>query len=229
MPDRQKPPWRSQRAFADRSRLRRILGNLYHLNAEEEPEQDDYPKGNEKFKAMFGPRGVLECTASDKDDPTEDRRFGKDRQADDQGYRPSDPEAHDDGRRGISCALENFMDRDARPENHFSLAQLNPDAYLDPPIKRVGRQNRPRARFRRHARNRLCRRRDCLKKLDDLGIADNTIVIFTTDNGAEKFTWPDGGTSPFRGEKASAGRAGSGCPSVIRWPGNIKPGRVSTG
>ena len=54
-----------------------FYGNLYHLNAEEEPEQDDYPKGNETFKALFGPRGVLECKATDKDDPTEDKRFGR--------------------------------------------------------------------------------------------------------------------------------------------------------
>jgi arylsulfatase len=65
-----------------------------------------------------------------------------------------------------------------------------------------------------------------LKQLDDLGIADNTIVIISTDNGAEKFSWPDGGTSPFRGEKATTWEGGFRVPAVVRWPGTIKPGTV---
>ncbi len=65
-----------------------------------------------------------------------------------------------------------------------------------------------------------------LKKLDDLGIADNTIVVYTTDNGAEVFTWPDGGTTPFRGEKATNWEGGFRVPTLIRWPGVIKPGQV---
>ena len=65
-----------------------------------------------------------------------------------------------------------------------------------------------------------------LKKLDDLGIADNTIVMYSTDNGAETFTWPDGGTTPFRGEKATNWEGGYRVPALIRWPGMIKPGTV---
>ena len=65
-----------------------------------------------------------------------------------------------------------------------------------------------------------------LKKLDDLGVADNTIVVFTTDNGAEVMSWPDGGTTPFRGEKATNWEGGFRAPTVIRWPGTIKPGTV---
>ena len=65
-----------------------------------------------------------------------------------------------------------------------------------------------------------------LKKLDDLGVADNTIVVFTTDNGAEVMSWPDGGTTPFRGEKATNWEGGYRAPMVMRWPGTIKPGTV---
>ena len=67
-----------------------------------------------------------------------------------------------------------------------------------------------------------------LKKLEDLGIIDNTIIMYSTDNGAEKFTWPDGGTTPFMGEKGSTWEGGFRVPCVIRWPGVIKPGTVST-
>ena len=65
-----------------------------------------------------------------------------------------------------------------------------------------------------------------LDKLDELGIADNTIVVFSTDNGAEKFTWPDGGTIPFRGEKGTTWEGGFRIPQMVRWPGHIKPGTV---
>ena len=65
-----------------------------------------------------------------------------------------------------------------------------------------------------------------LDKLDELGIADNTIVVYSTDNGAEKFTWPDGGTIPFRGEKGTTWEGGFRVPAVVRWPGKIKPGTV---
>ena len=68
-----------------------------------------------------------------------------------------------------------------------------------------------------------------LKKIDDLGIADNTIVVFSTDNGAEKFTWPDGGDTPFRGEKGSTWEGGMRVPCVVRWPGVVKPGTVING
>ncbi|MBO0180486.1 sulfatase-like hydrolase/transferase, partial [Vibrio parahaemolyticus] len=65
-----------------------------------------------------------------------------------------------------------------------------------------------------------------LDKLEELGVADNTIVVFSTDNGAEKFTWPDGGTTPFKGEKGTTWEGGFRIPMMVRWPGNIKPGTV---
>ena len=70
---------------------------------------------------------------------------------------------------------------------------------------------------------------EILKHLDDIGEADNTIVIFTTDNGAEVFTWPDGGMTPFGPQRAPALKAASACPAIIRWPGHVKPGTVENG
>ncbi len=67
---------------------------------------------------------------------------------------------------------------------------------------------------------------ELLAKLEELGMADNTIVVFSTDNGPEKFTWPDGGESPFRGEKGGTWEGGMRVPCVVRWPGVVKPGSV---
>lgn len=204
-------------------------GNLYHLNAEEEPEQADYPKGNELFKQIFGPRGVLECKATDKDDATEDKRFGR------------------VGKQTI---------KDLGPLTREKMKTIE-DVLLDKSLDFIDRANKSGKPFllwhnttRMHVWTHLSERWDgktglgrysdgmqeldwvvgeLLKKLDDLGIAEETLVIFTTDNGAEKFTWPDGGTSPFRGEKGLGWEGGFRVPFMIRWPGKIPAGQVLNG
>jgi len=206
-----------------------FYGNLYHLNAEEEPEQDDYPKGNEKFKSLFGPRGVLECKATDKDDPTVDPRFGR---VGKQTIKDSGPlnrkrmtTIEDD----LVTRSVDFMDRASKSGKPFMLWHntTRMHVWTHQSEKWAGKTG-----FGLYSDG--MQELDwvvgqLLKKLDDLGIADNTNVTFTTDNGAEKFTWPDGGTSPFRGEKGLGWEGGFRVPFMIRWPGRIKAGQVING
>ena len=112
-----------------------------------------------------------------------------------------------------------------REQAVLRLVELDPHAHLHAPEAGVGGQDRPRRLRRRHGRARRAGR-PAAEEARRLGIADNTIVIYTTDNGAEVMSWPDGGTTPFRGEKAPTGRAASACPCMIRWPGMIKPGTI---
>jgi len=203
-----------------------FFGNLYHLNAEEEPENPDYPKPPEypNFKAKFGPRGVLHSFASDKDDPTEEPRFGRvgKQTIDDTG--PLTKKRMETVDEEFLTGAMNFIDKSHTANKPFFVwfnstrmhiwthLKLGSDGktglgvYADGMVEHDGHVGR------------------LLKQLDDLGIADNTIVLYTTDNGAEQFSWPDGGTSPFHGEKNSSWEGGYRVPGMIRWPGVIKPG-----
>jgi len=186
-----------------------FFGNLYHLNAEEEPETEFYPKDPE-FKKKYGPRGVLRSTADGKVEDTGPLTSKRMETADSEF---------------IGAALE-FIEKNAKAKKpffawinstrthvwtHLSDKYLHKSGYglyadammeLDDGVGMV------------------------LDKLDDLGIEDNTIVVFSTDNGAEKFTFPDGGTIPFRGEKGTTWEGGFRVPAMVKWPGHIKPGTV---
>ncbi len=205
-----------------------FYGNLYHLNAEEEPELPDYPK-DPAFRAKFGPRGVLDCKASDKDDPTVDPRFGK---VGKQVCKDTGPltkkrmETIDDD---IAARAVDFIQRQNRAgkpafvwvnfthmhlRTHTkpaSLGQAGPfqSPYHDTMID--------------HDRN----VGQVLKVLDDLRIADNTFVMYSTDNGPHMNSWPDGAMTPFRSEKNTNWEGAYRVPGMVRWPGKIKPGQVS--
>ncbi len=177
-----------------------FFGNLYHLNAEDEPEHPDYPK-NPEFKAKFGPRGVMKCKASDKDDPTEDPRFGRVGKQTIEDTGPLTKKRMETVDEEFLAAQLDFMERQAKAGKPFfcwfNSTRMHIYTFLKPASK--GKTGLGIDADGMTEMDGMVGQ--LLKKLDDLGIADNTIVVWTTDNGAEVFSWPDGGTTPFKGEK----------------------------
>jgi arylsulfatase len=187
-----------------------FFGNLYHLNAEEEPETYYYPKSKE-FRKEFGPRGVLHSYADGRIEDTGPLTRKR--------METVDEEFHD--------AAMDFIDRAHAAEKPFfvwyNATRMHVHTRLKPESQgRTGIGLYPDGMVEHDDMVGLV-----LKKLDDLGIADNTIVIYSTDNGAETFTWPDGGITPFHGEKGTTWEGGFRVPCVMRWPGVIDPGTVS--
>jgi arylsulfatase len=190
-----------------------FLGNLYHLNAEEEPENPDYPR-DPAFKQRFGPRGVIHSFAN----PDGTQRI------EDTG--PLTRKRMETVDEEVTEAALAFIDKAHQEKKPFFVwwnstrmhvfTHLKPESegktglgvYADGMVEHDGMVG------------------ELLAKLDELGIADNTIVMYSTDNGAETFTWPDGGTTMFRGEKNTNWEGGYRVPTVIRWPGVAKPGTV---
>jgi len=194
-----------------------FFGNLYHLNAEEEPENPDYPKAADfpNFKKNFGPRGVLHCWANPD---------GTQKIEDTGPLTTNRMETMDEE---ITASAIDFIERQAKADKPFfcwwnstkmhvwthlkkeSVGKTGLGVYPDGMVEHDGHVGQ------------------LLDKLDELGIADNTIVMYSTDNGAEELSWPDGGTTPFRGEKDTNWEGGWRVPCAIRWPGVTTPGTVS--
>ena len=191
-----------------------FFGNLYHLNAEQEPENEDYPKSPE-FKKKFGPRGVLHSWANpdgtqkieDTGSLTVKRMETVDGEFLDASLKFMDAAVKDD--KPFFCWFNSTRMHIFRHLKKESQGVTGLGVYPDGMVEHDGHVGQ------------------LLKKLDDLGIAENTIVMYATDNGAEEFSWPDGGVTPFRGEKDSNWEGGWRVPCMIRWPGVIKPGTVS--
>jgi arylsulfatase len=202
-----------------------FFGNLYHLNAEEEPENPDYPK-DPKFRKQFGPRGVLKCKASEKDDPTEDEAFGPVGKQVIENTGPMDRKRMETIDEEFLASALDFMDRKTKEGGpwfcYFNTTRMHIWTHLKPSSDgKTGLGLYPDGMVELDGYV-----GQLLKKLDDLGVADDTIVVFTTDNGAEVMSWPDGGSTPFRGEKDTNWEGGWRVPCVMRWPGVIEPGRV---
>jgi hypothetical protein len=202
-----------------------FFGNLYHLNAEQEPENPDYPK-NPRFRARFGPRGVLRCKASDRDDPTVDPAYGRVGKQIIENTGPLDTKRMETVDEEFLGAALDFIDHHHRANTpwfcYFNTTRMQVWTHLKPASQgKTGLGIYPDGMVELDGYV-----GQLLKKLDDLGVANNTIVVLTSDNGAEVMTWPDGGTTPFRGEKATNWEGGFRVPTVIRWPGTIQPGTI---
>jgi arylsulfatase A-like enzyme len=203
-----------------------FFGNLYHLNAEEEPENPDYPK-DPRFKAQFGPRGVLKTFATTTDDPTVDPRFGKIGKQAIQDTGPLTKKRMETIDDETSAAAIDYIQRQVKANKPFfmwwngtrmhlythvrpsMLGQSGISEYFDGMIEHDGQVGA------------------ILKAIDDLGIVNNTIVIYGTDNGPHMNSWPDGAMTPFRSEKNTNWEGAYRVPAMIRWPGHIKPAQVS--
>ncbi len=187
-----------------------FFGNLYHLNAEEEPENEDYPT-NPEFKKRYGPRGVIKSTAGGKIEDTGPLTKKRMETIDDET---------------VSAALD-FIDRSHKAGKPFYVwwngTRMHFRTHVKDELRGISGQDEYGDGMVEHDMH----VGQLLKKLDDLGIADNTIVHYSTDNGPHMNTWPDAASSPFFGEKNTNWEGGWRVPSMVRWPGKIKPGSVS--
>ena len=190
-----------------------FFGNLYHLNAEEEPETYYYPKDPE-FRKKFGPRGVLHCRADGNGGQTIEDTGPLTRKR----METIDEEVHEHAM--------NFVDRNVKSEQPFFLWYNSTRMHVWTHLKKESEGKTGIGIYPDGMVEHDGFVGGVLKKLDDLGIADNTIVVYSTDNGAETASWPDGGTTPFHGEKGTTWEGGFRVPLLVRWPGVIKPGSV---
>jgi arylsulfatase len=200
-----------------------FFGNLYHLHAEEEPENPDYPK-NPEFKKRFGPRGVLKCKATNVDDPTVDPRFGKVGKQTIEDTGPLTKKRMETVDEEFLAASLDFIDRAHKANKPFFVWSCPTRMHIWTHLKKESVGKTGLGLYPDGMDEHDGHVGQLLKKLDDLGIADNTIVMYSTDNGAECFSWPDGGATPFRNEKGSNWEGGYRVPCLMRWPGLIKPG-----
>jgi arylsulfatase len=191
-----------------------FFGNLYHLNAEQEPENPDYPKDPE-FKKKFGPRGVLHSWAN----PDGTQKIENTGPLNTKRMETIDEEF-------LDGALK-FMEKASEAGKPFFLWWNSTRMHVFTHLKKESQGVTGLGLYPDGMVEHDGHVGKLLEKLDELGIADNTIVMYSTDNGAEVCTWPDGGATPFRGEKDTNYEGAWRVPCAIRWPGVIKPGTVS--
>jgi arylsulfatase len=207
-----------------------FFGYLYHLDAMEDPFHPNYPP---QLKDRVGPRNMLHCWATDKDDPTADPRWGTVGKQKIEDAGPLDPERmktvddeildhslkflekavsdgkpffiwHNPTRMHVTTHLSDKYEKMRTPENGWGIYEAGM-AQLDDVVGAI------------------------MKKVKDMGLEDNTILVFSTDNGAENFTWPDGGQTPFAGAKGTVLEGGFRSPCILRWPGKVPAGKVENG
>jgi arylsulfatase len=207
-----------------------FFGYLYHLDAMEDPDHPNYPQA---LKDQVGPRNMVTCQASDKDDPTVEPRWGKIGKQTIKDEGPLDPERMktiDDDILARSLAFLDGAKKDGKP---FFI-------WLNPTRMHVVTHLADKYEKMRTSENGWSEEEAGMAQLDDVvgavlaklkdaGLDDNTIVAFSTDNGTENFTWPDGGQTPFAGGKGTVMEGGFRVPAMVRWPGKVPAGKVENG
>ena len=207
-----------------------FFGYLYHLDAMEDPAHPNYPQN---LLNVVGPRNMVHSWATDKDDPTDMPRWGKvgmQRIEDAGPLYPKRMETVDDEIRDLAI---NFMDKAKKDGKPFFV-------WLNPTRMHIVTHLSPKYQALRNAENGWSEQEAgmaqldddvglVMQKLKDLGVDDNTIVVFTTDNGTEVFTWPDGGQTPFAQSKGTVLEGGFRVPALIRWPGKVPADSVQNG
>ena len=207
-----------------------FFGYLYHLDAMEDPAHPAYPQ---ELLNTVGPRNMIHSYAANVDDATVDPRWGKvgKQKIEDAGtLYPKRMETVDDEIRDLALK---FIDK-AKADNKPFFLWLNPTrmhivTHLSDKYQKMRNSKNG---WTIHEAGMAQLDDDVgivMKKLKDMGVDDNTIVIFTTDNGAEVFTWPDGGMTPFKATKGTVFEGGFRVPAIIRWPSMVKPGTVENG
>jgi arylsulfatase A-like enzyme len=227
-----------------------FFGYLYHLDAMSDPYWYSFPD-DQAYRDKYGPRHLVHCYASDSDDSTEQPRWGKvgKQKITDEGPLPPFPDMkdvpnmHDISEKAkydmttfdevlvkSSC---DFMDKAKKDGKPFfvwhNTTRMHVWTFLSPKYQAMMNSKTNYGLEEAGMAQMDDSIGALMKHLDDIGEADNTIVIFTTDNGAEVFTWPDGGMTPFKATKGTVFEGGFRVPCVIRWPGHVKPGSVENG
>jgi arylsulfatase len=207
-----------------------FYGYLYHLDAMEDPCHPNYPPS---AKATVGPRNMLHSWATDKDDPTEEPRWGKigkQKIQDDGPLCPDRMKTIDDD---ILANALKFLDKSRKDSKPFFL-------WLNPTRMHVVTHLSDKYEAMRTPENGWSEEEAGMAQLDDIvgsvmkylkdnGLDDNTMIVFTTDNGTENFTWPDGGQTPFAGGKGTALEGGFRSPAILSWPGHVPADSIQNG
>ncbi len=210
-----------------------FFGNLYHLNAQEDPENPDYPSKKEfpKFSETFGPRGVLHSYATDKDDTTVEPRWGRVGKQKIEDTGPLNTKRMETCDDEFVAAASDFIKRQHKAGKPF-FAWVNfshMHLYTHTKPSSVGQAGRWQSPYHDTMIDHDKNVGQMLALLDQLGIADDTFVMYSTDNGPHRNSWPDGGMTPFRSEKNTNWEGAFRIPLLARWPGKIKAGSVANG
>jgi arylsulfatase len=208
-----------------------FFGCLYHLNAEEEPENVDYPPEEDfpNFTKMFGPRGVMHSWATEEDDPTDEPRWGRVGKQKIENTGPLTKKRMETCDTEFVAAAKDFVTRAHEDDQPF-FVWLNTTWMhfrVHPPEEILGQAGRWQSYYHDAMVEHDKHVGEMLDLLDELGIAEDTIVMYSTDNGPHMNSWPDAAMTPFRNEKNSNWEGAFRVPKVVRWPGKIEAGTVS--